>query len=138
MRKRHFASAAVILGVGLGGCEFQQVCEPGENVFMGWAERVSVVKADVAADKVYDIVVDISMGWIKGNVYMSPLGKGEPRRSKLPEFERREATVLGLNRNQHVIDYEAKNQTRVAEIKADFLAGQKSDRVKYLQKDDCR
>ena len=47
-----------------GGCEFQQVCEPGENVFMGWAEHVAVVKADVAPDKVYDVMVDVSMGWI--------------------------------------------------------------------------
>ena len=69
---------------------------------------------------------------------MSPLAKGDPRRSKLPDFDRREKTVVALNRNQHVTDYEAKNQKRVEEIKRDFLAGQKSDRVKSLQKDDCR
>jgi hypothetical protein len=122
----------------LGACEFQAVCEPGENVFMGWADHVSVLKADVAADKVYDVMVDVSMGVWKPNIYMAPLAKGDPRRSKLAEFERREKTVLALNRNQHVIDYEAKNQKRVQEIKQDFLSGQKSDRVKYLQKDDCR
>ena len=122
----------------MGGCEFQQVCEPGENVFMGWAEHVAVVKADLAPDKVYDIVVDVSMGWVKGNIFMSPLAKGDPRRSKVAEFEQREKTVLGLNRNQHIVDFEAKNQTRVGEIKRDFLSGQKSDRVKVLSKDDCR
>jgi hypothetical protein len=123
----------------LGGCEFQQVCEPGENVFMGWAEHVSVVRIDAAPDKIYDIMVDISMGWVTANIFMSPLAKGDPRRAKLADFERREKTVLGLNRNQHVIDYEAKNQNRVAEIKRDFLqSGQKSERVKVLQKDDCR
>ena len=122
----------------MGGCEFQQVCEPGENVFVGWAEHVAVVKADLAPDKVYDIMVDISMGWVKGNVYLSPVAKGDPRRSKLSQFERREKTVLALNRNQHVADYEAKNQARIVEIKQDFVSGQKSDRVKYLQKDDCR
>jgi hypothetical protein len=121
-----------------GGCEFQQVCEPGENVFMGWAEHVSAVKVDAAPDKTYDIMVDISMGWIKGNIFMSPMAKGDARRSKLPDFERREKTVVALNRNQHVIDYEAKNQKRVEEIKRDFLGGQKSERVTSLQKDDCR
>jgi hypothetical protein len=121
-----------------GGCEFQQVCEPGENLFVGWAEHVAVVKADLAPDKVYDIMVDVSLGWIRGNIFMSPLSKGDPRRSKLSDFERREKTVVALNRNQHILDYEAKNQTRIAEIKRDFLAGQKADRVKYLQKDDCR
>ena len=48
------------------------------------------------------------------------------------------SSVLALNRNQHVADYEAKNQARIVEIKQDFVSGQKSDRVKYLQKDDCR
>lgn len=32
----------------------------------------------------------------------------------------------------------SKNQTRVAEIKRDFLGGSKTERVKELHADDCR
>jgi len=122
-----------------GGAEFQLVCDPGQKIFMGWADHVSVVKAELTADKTYDIMVDIGMGWMRGNIQLIPLGKGDARRDKLAEFEKRESKrVLALNRNQHVEDYEAKNQKRVEEIKKDFLGGAKTDRVAHLSKDDCR
>ena len=43
-----------------------------------------------------------------------------------------------MERNKHVIDYEAKNQDRVQQIKKDFIAGEKSDRIGSLSKSDCR
>jgi hypothetical protein len=122
-----------------GRALFQQVCDPGEQVFMVWADHVTVVKADLAPDKIYDIMVDVSMGWVQANIVLSPVGKDDPRRAKLAEFERRERRTLGVNpESPRVAEYEAKNQPRVAEIKQDFLAGAKSDRVRHLQKDDCR
>ena len=122
-----------------GGTLFQHVCDPGEQVFTVWADHVTVVKGDLAADKIYDIMVDVSPGWVQINIVLTPLTKDNPRRAKLAEFERREKRTLGLNTaSPRVAEYEAKNQPRVEEIKRDFLAGQKSDRVKYLQKDDCR
>jgi hypothetical protein len=121
-----------------GGSTFQMVCDPGQHLFMGWADHVTVVKADVAADKTYDIMIDIGMGWVKANIRLIPLLKGDPRREKLAEFEKREKKVVGLVRTEHVTDYEAKNKTRVEEIRRDFLGGGKSDRVSVMQADDCR
>jgi hypothetical protein len=121
-----------------GGSVFQHISDPGEQVFMAWADHVTVVKADFAPDKSYDIMVDIGMGWVRGNIKLVPLTKSEPRRAELAKFEQREKKVLGLNRDQHVTDYEAKNKERVEEIKRDFLGGSKSERVSYLAKDDCR
>ena len=122
-----------------GGTLFQHVCDPGEQVFMVWAEHVTVVKADLAPDKTYDIMVDIAPGWVQANIFLTPLRKDAPRRARLAEFERREKRTLGLNTaSPRVAEYEARNQPRVEEIKRDFLAGQKSDRVKLLQRDDCR
>jgi hypothetical protein len=122
-----------------GGSEFQLVCDPGERIFIGWADQVSVVKADLAADKTYDVVVDISLGWVRGNIWLNPLAKGDARRDRLTEFEKREGKrVLGLNRTRYVEKYEAKNQERIQQIKRDFLGGDKSDRARLLQKDDCR
>lgn len=121
-----------------GGCEFQLVCDPGEQVFIAWADHVTVVKADLAADKIYDIMIDIGMGWMRGNIQLIPLVKGDERRDKLADYERREKKVVALNRNKHVTDYEEKNKDRVEQIKKDFLSGDKSDRVAQLHKDDCR
>ena len=121
-----------------GGCEFQYVCDPGEHVFIAWADHVTVIKADVAADKVYDIMIDIGMGWVRGNIQLIPLVKGDERRDKLADYERREKKVVALNRNKHVTDYEEKSQNRIEQIKKDFLGGDKSDRVTRMSKDDCR
>jgi hypothetical protein len=122
-----------------GGTLFQHVCDPGEQVYAVWADHVTVVKGDLAPDKIYDIMVDVSMGWVQANIVLTPLSKDDPRRARLAEFERREKRTLGLNAaSPRVAEYEAHNQPRIAEIKRDFLGGVKSDRVKYLQKDDCR
>jgi hypothetical protein len=120
-----------------GGAEFQYVCDPGEQVFIAWADQVSLVKADVAAGKVYDIMVDISMGWVRGNIKLIPLAKSDERRPRLAEFEKKEK-VLAQSRTAHITEYEQKHQAKLDEIKKDFLAGAKSERVRHLAKDDCR
>ena len=122
-----------------GGSLFQQVCDPGDQVFMVWADHVTVVKANVAADKIYDIMVDISPGWVQVNIFLTPLAKDNPRRAKLASFEKREKKTLGLNPDSpRVAKYEAQSRDRIEGIKKDFLSGAKSERVRYLQPDDCR
>ena len=122
-----------------GASLFQLVCDPGENIFVGWAERVNVVKADLAADKTYDIMVDIAMGWVTASIYMTPLTKNDPRREKLSQFSKQEKWTIAANpESPRVAEYEAQSRDRLLQIKKDFLAGEKSDRVKLLQKYDCR
>jgi len=60
--------------------QFQHVCDPGEHLFLAWADQASVVKAELEAGKVYDIMVDISMGWVRGNIKLIPLAKDDDRR----------------------------------------------------------
>lgn len=122
-----------------GKTAFQHVCDPGEQVFIGWADHVTVVKANLAADKVYDVVIDIGMGWVSANITLKPIGKNDPRRAKLAEFEKREKRVIAINPDSpRVQEYEAKNAARIADIKKDFLSGDKADRVSHLQPEDCR
>ncbi len=121
-----------------GGSEFQQICDPGEHIYFAWADQVTVVKSDLAANKVYDIMVDIGMGWVRGNIRLVPLNKDSPRRVRLAEFEKRERQILAQNRTDHVANYEAKHKERIEQIKQDFLGGQKSERVSRLRQDDCR
>ena len=125
---------------------FQHVCDPGERVFMVWDDRVSVVKAELAPDKVYDIRVDISdikvdlfMGWVRANIVLTPLRKNDSGRAELAGLEKQEKRTLSLNSSSpRVAEHEAKSQMTVADINKDFLTSQQADCVKYLQKDDCR
>jgi hypothetical protein len=120
-----------------GGFEFQYVCDPGQHVFLAWADQASLVKADLAADKIYDIMVDISMGWIRGNIKLIPLTKTDERRPRLPEFEKREP-VVAQSRTAHIVDYEQKHKAQVEQIQKDFIGGEKSERARVLTPDDCR
>jgi hypothetical protein len=122
-----------------GGALYQKVCDPGEQVFIGFAEHVSVVKCDLAPDKIYDIIADISLGWVQANIFLSPVTKTSARRAKLADFERREKQTLSINpASPRVAEYEARRQNDITQVKADFLGGPKADRTQLLQKDDCR
>ncbi len=121
-----------------GRSAYQYACEPGKHLFIGWAEHVTVLEAEVVANKTYDVMVDVGMGWGQANIKMTPLAKDDPRRTKLAEFEKREKQVVAIQKNDHVIQYEQKNQARIQQIKSDFLGGAKSERTRSLQKGDCR
>lgn len=121
-----------------GESVYQYVCDPGKHVFIGWADQVTLMETEVDAHKIYDVMVDVGMGWVQANIRMTPLSKDDPRRARLAEFESREKNIVVMQRDDHVIQYEQKNQARVQQIKSDFLGGAKSERTRSLQRDDCR
>jgi hypothetical protein len=117
----------------------QVVCDPGEKVFISWAEHVTVIKAELAPDKIYDVMVDVAPGWVQANIYLTPLAKNDARRTKLAEFDRREKWTIVANPNSpRVAQYETQSRDRIQQIKTDFLGGEKADRVKVIALDDCR
>jgi hypothetical protein len=113
--------------------QFQHVCDPGEHVYFGWlvASTISVIKADVAAGKVYDILLDES------DLKLSPLLRDDPRRAKLSDWESVEDPVT-LKRIDRVVESENRAQPKVAKIREDFLDGPKAGQVLVLRKEDCR
>jgi hypothetical protein len=122
-----------------GNSLFQCVCDPGDTIFIGWADHVTVIKANLAPDKIYDIMVDVTPGAMLTQFNFSPLTKDDPRRAELAEFERREKWTIAANTGSpQVAEYEAGNRERIEQIKKDFLGGPKSDRVIYQRKYDCR
>jgi hypothetical protein len=116
---------------------FQYFCDPGEQVFISWGEHVSVIKADLAADKVYDIMADFRLGWVRNDFALVPLAKGDKRRAELAKFEAREVLTV-LDRSDDVIRYETDHKAKIEEIRRDFLGGEKADRVSRITKEDCR
>ena len=145
-----------LVGALSGSCEFQYVCEPGEHAFIGFGDTplqfkgwineggdvvgsIAVLKATVDADKIYDVVVDASIGWTMPAIYFSPVAKGSERRAEVPKYERREKSVTsGLQKTPNFDKYHQKQQSRIVGIKSDFLGGSKSDKVRYLNREDSR
>ncbi|MGA2242148.1 MAG: hypothetical protein ABSH11_08925 [Verrucomicrobiota bacterium] len=136
---------AIFNGEGLFICDlpasagFQYVCDPGQQVFIGWAFGVSVVQADLAPGKVYDIMVDPGWGgMIAGaQIRLHPLTRNDRRRANLAEYEEREDLVSQI-RTRHVVDFENRERAHVEDIKRDFLGGKKTRQVQHLGTEDCR
>jgi hypothetical protein len=144
-----FDSTGEFVGVVPGRSELQWNCDPGEHILMTWGQergklkgvssRVSVLKAEVEAGKVYDVMVDASpWGWV-ASITLYPLKKEADRRARVEEFERREQVVLrGVQDTEEVRKFKERHQKQIEDIKRDFLGGSKGERVVTLEKDDCR
>ena len=128
---------ATLIGNTLGGSRFQYVCDPGEHVFISKKDSVYVVQAQLQEGKVYDIVIDISMGFWQMNVHIHALKKDDPRRGEIAGWEKKERLLVPV-RSDDAAGYDKKRQPDLQEIQADFLGGSKSDRVVKLAPDDHR
>jgi hypothetical protein len=144
-----FEGKRQFVGILHGGTELQWVCDPGEHLVLSWSQdgqlkggsgRVSFMKANVEANKVYDVVADVSPGFFTApNVMLTPLAQGNKRRERVEEFERRERVVLrGLQDTEEVRNYTQRSQPKIEKIYKDFLEGSKTNRVVSLQREDSR
>lgn len=128
------------IGLTQGEQRFQYVCDPGEHVFIGylngsvWA-TVSVIKADLLPDKIYDCVVDA--GYFTSSIAVSPLPKGDKRRPKLPDWDANETTMI-LDGASEFRGWEADQAEENEEILKEVAKGEKKERLKLLAKDDHR
>jgi len=126
-----------LIGNTMGKTMFQYVCDPGVHHFMGVADRATVVRAELAADKVYDIVLNISMGFWKAGITMDPLIQGHDKRPEVPEWEERERRWI-YAADERALRYEASRQGWAQDTKADFTTGDKQDRLKSMGPNDDR
>ncbi len=140
------------IGLLEGASEFQWVCPPGEHVFVSWSEApitmkqaqapsgaVAALQAQVQADKVYDVMVDLTPGWGSPPVAFAPLTRGSERRDRLAEFEGREKKVTsGMQPTADVTEYQRNRQNKAQGILQDFVQGSKRDKLRYLKPDDFR
>ncbi len=114
------------------------ICEPGKHYFIARAGSVSFVEATLEAGKVYDVALDVHMGWYRANIKMVPLIAGNKRRPK----------VLGWLANTPIYRVSAGvEQARRREAKRlkankaamhDFTLGEKTDRVIRMGPGDHR
>ncbi len=126
-----------LIGNSLGKTRFQYVCDPGEHVFVARKDAVSVVQARLLGDRVYDIVIDVGMGWWSANIQIQPITKTHERRGELGKWEGLERLLVSV-RNDAAVAYETKLRADLEGILKDFFGGSKADRLRKLEPDDHR
>ena len=126
-----------LIGNVRGGCLFQYVCDPGEHVFVGTSQSTSVVRADLDADRVYDIVVNVGMGFTRPSITFEPITRNHEKRSELGNWEARENLMIFVA-DEKSQNFQANRLDHTREALSDFLDGEKRDRVLVLSRDDHR
>ncbi len=63
-------------------------CDPGEHLFIAQAESPVLVRATLAAGKVYDILIEGQMGMRKARATMTPITANHRLRPRLPLYDR--------------------------------------------------
>jgi len=126
------------IGNCIGSTSFQYVCDPGEHVFIGHGETRTVISAQLLADKVYDVVVDVGMGMWRASVKLYALRKNDERRHHWQDWEAGDERLLVLDELQPIANHEDRLQSENSEIMNDFLGGDKVERLQVLKEDDHR
>ena len=127
-----------LIGNLKGKGRFQYSCDPGEHVFIGTAQRGSAIKADLAADKVYDVVINAYPGgFFQANIVMEPIAKAHKKRGELPNWERRERLWVFAD-DKRCRKFEKRRQKWATKTLEDFLNGSHKDKLQTLGSDDHR
>lgn len=126
-----------LIGNTKGGNLFQYTCDPGEHVFIGTAQRGSAIKADLVAGKVYDVVINVGMGFFTANISLEPITKDHKKRSELPKWEKREQLWVFAD-DERCRKFEDRRQRWAEDTLNDFLNGSHKDRLQTLGPDDHR
>ncbi len=127
-----------LIGNTKGKCRFQYVCEPGEHVFIGRTfNSASVVRANVASDNVYDIVINVKPGMFGASITMEPISVNHPKRGEVASWEDR-ATLYELDPTANTDGLEQSQRGAIDRVLQDFVNGEKSDRLQNLGAGDAR
>ena len=129
---------AAFLGELESGHGCFRVCEPGRHYFVSRSSgRVGVLEADLLAGKIYDITFELKSGFDTVDSCISPIVKGDERRSDVPKFLA-ELSYFEPKPNRYVRDYETAQRPETLNIIEDFTTGEKRERLQQLAADDHR
>jgi hypothetical protein len=132
-----------IIGNTHGKDMFQYVCEPGAHVFHSKQANVSVLRADLAAGKTYDIVTDCGPNLVpfqaNYRLWLNAVGANDTRRADVDKWLAREKTlVLSAKDENDRLSYQKRCLGDVRKYLHDFTDGDKKDKAGALKLDDGR
>ena len=97
-----------------------------------------MIEASLQPDKVYDVVIDISMGWWTANIYLTPIVAEAKRRADLSDWEAKEDLLIFDAEDPGIARIEDKYRERNEKAIEDFVNGDKNDRLGHLEPGDHR
>jgi hypothetical protein len=121
---------------------FELLCEPGEQVFVGYLTREKweqpvVIHAELAPGKTYDCEVDV--GFIKSNTTFEPLKAGDDRCEDVAEWEEDDETAMIRNEACQEWDaYALERAEKNAKIIEEHVRGELRDELYLLERGDHR
>jgi len=124
-----------LIGVPRGKQTFQYECDPGQHLFISWAEFKSPVEAELLPDRVYYIVLRVSPGFWRLRLHQVPVHPGHPLwedalnwQKTLPnyEFDRSVLAQIAAENKAKIQEYLEVYKTKVAGTK----------HVQYLRPED--
>jgi hypothetical protein len=132
-----------VIGNTNGKDLFQFVADPGQHLFHAKQANVSVIKADLAAGKTYDVVVDCGPNLVpfqaNYRLWLNPIGKGSERRAQVEQWLGREKTLaLSAKAEGERITYQERHLDDARQYLRDFTEGAKRDKLGILSSDDGR
>jgi hypothetical protein len=132
-----------LIGQLWGPAVYAYACDPGPHQFLGRGGADSVVIADLAADKVYDIVADYTMtynGWAMVEaVKLVPLLKADPRYAEvLARSKAGSNLVLDPAKQVETEQWAATERAKTQKVLDKFIIGHLQDRALRLGANECR
>ncbi|MBA2481420.1 MAG: hypothetical protein H0V44_12220 [Planctomycetes bacterium] len=132
-----------VIGNTHGKDMFQYVCEPGAHVFHARQANVSVLRADLAAGKTYDIVTDCGPNLVpfqaNHRLWLNAIAANDERRGLVDGWLAKEKTlVLSTKSEGDRLAYQKKALPDVRKYLHDFTDGDKKDKAGSLAAGDGR
>ncbi|MBA3710744.1 MAG: hypothetical protein H0W83_18220 [Planctomycetes bacterium] len=132
-----------VIGNTHGKDMFQYVCEPGAHIFHAKHANVSVLRADLAPGKTYDIVTDCGPNFVpfqdSFRLWLNAIGASDSRRGDVGKWLSREKVLqlAGASEGDRQT-YEKRYHADVQKYLHDFTEGEKKDKAGFLKLEDGR
>jgi len=113
------------------------VCDPGTHWFFADQGKVSAVRAELLADKTYDILVDAAPGTLGADVALHPVTPDFERRGRIAEWDA-SLPRYAFKPDEESAQFATRRSAEMGATRARLTDGNDADRVKVLEKTDHR
>ncbi|MHC4452785.1 MAG: hypothetical protein ACYS0E_22035 [Planctomycetota bacterium] len=113
-----------LIGGAKGETRFQYICRPGTRHFVMLDPQKAVVEAHLEPDRVYDIVMVAA----NGRFSLEPIGKRDPRREKVWDWES-SARIVVCRKDEPNKAYEDASEAKLDQVIKEYAGGSKRPKV---------
>jgi hypothetical protein len=124
------------VGLSQAKSYFVYECDPGKHLFIGIAENMVALKADLDAGKSYYVGTNVKTGWSKARMQFTPVTRGSELWDKVEEYKK-SLNCVTANEEERA-KWEAAKKREALKIIDHFTYGVGKANVPKLSKEDGR